>query len=242
MTEENDGKPIGERLVSTLMTRLHITRKNDLAEYFGKQPAQITNWERLTKITPTVVVNMVSALKQAMEKRALEDHKKLLKEAKDEREDSLIHSINPLIEYAPIEKIDWTTARPTSGNAELKPRGGFDVPLRTQLEHKHGVYVFYDSFLRPIYVGKAKDMDLWQESGRQFRRPINTTDVANYNHPVTNQIEVARKMSSVKFYVCHVACYISAYEIQREMIDSVEALLIRTNWNGLTNKKIESFN
>jgi hypothetical protein len=99
--------------------------------------------------------------------------------------------------------------------------------LRDKLKGKYGLYVYYDSQARPLYIGKANKTELYSEMTNRLSRK------AEYH---------LENLKAKKLENGEMTCYISAYEITpKDFIDNFEALLIRIFKNTLTNIKVENF-
>jgi hypothetical protein len=116
--------------------------------------------------------------------------------------------------------------------------------IRRVLLDSRGIYIFYDSMGRAIYVGKTEKQTLWQEAIGAFNRPRDEHQTMFLvNHPHNNVKKIIRNRQIVRtpFILFHVARYFSAYKVAEEQISSMEAFLIRAFANNLLNKKIEKF-
>jgi predicted transcriptional regulator len=136
------------------------------------------------------------------------------------RKNSLQKVITPIIELKKIKPEKYNAKYLILANEHKK-----DV-LKDSLEGKVGVYLFYNSQGKNIYIGKT-EKDLYFEICQQFSRNIEffAEGVKKEKHP---QGEIA--------------CYLSAYEISpKELIKNIEALLIRSYANDNTNIKMENF-
>jgi hypothetical protein len=153
-----------------------------------------------------------------------------------------------------------TAVQPIVEFYELAQSGGrtkqllFDVGqdlyrqgLQEQLATRHGVYVFFDSRGRALYVGKAKRLTLWEEATNAFNRDRKDVQaIRRVNHPTTNRQyktydEKGRQIRKVRVALCDIAAYISAYAVVEGMIDDIEAMLMRCFANDLLNARMEQF-
>ncbi|MFM5161130.1 hypothetical protein ACEUAT_19540, partial [Aeromonas veronii] len=118
--------------------------------------------------------------------------------------------------------------------------------LKTVLKSTNGVYVFYDSRGTPLYVGKAKDQCLWDEMKSAFNRDRKTQKIRTVLHPENGSgfspaYDSPRKIEWKHLQLCQLATYFSAYEAHTDMINRVEALLIRAFANSIMNARMETF-
>lgn len=115
--------------------------------------------------------------------------------------------------------------------------------LRTELEGKRGVYLFYDSRGRALYAGKAKQQSLWKEMRSAFNRDrgewqtLSRVDHPKKRTPFRRTNEKRRQILERRVPLSELAHYFSAYAIADDLIDSFEAFLIRAFANDLLNKQ-----
>jgi len=201
-----------------------------LARLLGMQSSQISQLKSKRSLTALEIANLVARTAQSSTQRAY---------------DSVVRTV---VEFFPTD-------------AALNSRGGvnmeiFDTKvngsqhpyrcgLKTELQKSIGVYVFYDSRGRALYVGKAKDQSLWAEMKSTFNRPRGEVQkISKVDHP---EIRVTFKRSDEKrrqiltrdIPLSQLAHYFSAYAIPKIIIGDVESLLIRAFVNDLLNKKKE---
>ena len=147
-----------------------------------------------------------------------------------------------MVEYYPIEA------------TESKQRAKWEIldtsivrerKVRDILYESHGIYVFYNSQCKAIYVGKANRRNLWNEMNCVFNRERDAQVVWQVRHPtIWNNFmpafEKARQIVKHKVYLHNIAHYFSAYSVEKDLIDNAEALLIRAFANDLTNLQMET--
>lgn len=119
--------------------------------------------------------------------------------------------------------------------------------LYRELKDTKGVYVFFDSRGKAVYVGSTKRKNLWDEMKSAFNRDRNTSvqQVFRVKHPARKQEykssdEKSRQIKKQGVQLHELACYFSAYQVHKDMIGTIEALLIRTSANDLLNDKMEN--
>lgn len=107
--------------------------------------------------------------------------------------------------------------------------------LRSFLEGKHGIYIFYNSTGNVIYIGKAERMFLYNEILQQLNRKISIyKDINSENR---SGVIAKKEIPQGEF-----TNFISAYEIKpKHYLPFIEALLIRSYANDNTNIKMENF-
>ncbi len=212
----------GTRFVDQLKAIFEIETDAELAELFDVTQPSINQWKNAPNLTPKRVARAIKRL-----------HKKTIESAQSS---ALNHAIEAIIEYAPIR------SQNELGNKGVKVRaadGYGHLRLRSLLENEFGIYIFYSSLCRPIYIGKANKTELWTEINSAFNRSLKL-DIHKVNHPRENQKSREVKLGKTNVNLFDVATYISAYKVEKEMIDNVEALIIRLFINELSNVKVEN--
>ena len=202
---------------------------NDVAQYLGTKAAQLSNWRTKGRdITNREIAGMFERSRKA----AVEEAQRT--------------AIMPVAEFYPIERTrspreaKWQLFA-SADNAPLPERG-----LRDALDTAQGVYVFYDTRGRALYVGKTKKLTLWKEMNSAFNRDRGRQELFRVQHPTRNQEFVSatdypRRIRQVSVALADIAAYFSAYEVAPSMIDVIETLLIRAFANDLLNTKMETF-
>jgi hypothetical protein len=220
----------GADFVEKLMQQFECDTETQLAEVLGQKQPTINNWKRREKITATVAAKAMRRLADRVEVEAEELRDQL-------RARQVAHSISALVEYAPIAV--WH--RPGNQNAQIKAADGYaHLDIRKTLEDRRGIYIFYSSMCSPIYVGKANKTELWGECNDAFNRHLKG-DLSRVNYPdVTQKTRTQPKLGRHTAKVYEVASYVSAYEVDKVLVDKVEALMIRSFINQLANVKIEN--
>lgn len=216
-------------LVNELRRSYNEPNNRLLADHLGISYETINKWHSSpVALTVKQVCNLVNKAKQAGMREA---H---------------LSSIRPIVEYYPIEASEslqgaaWELFDPElSGNRRQEK-------LKEVLRTSNGVYIFYDSRGTPLYVGKAKDQSLWDEMKSAFNRDRQTQKIRTVSHPYTGTgfspaYESPRKIEWMHLQLCDLATYFSAYEAHADMINRVEALLIRAFANGILNSRMETF-
>lgn len=158
--------------------------------------------------------------------------------------------VRPLVEFYPITACDSKHGARVELFDSKDERGTqhpFRHGLRTELDAKHGVYIFFDSRGQAIYAGKARKQSLWREMNLAFNRERGELQtVKRVKHPVRKQEyktsdEKARQIVDYAVPLYEIAHYFSAYEVTQSLVEDVEALLVRSFANNLLNKRMERF-
>lgn len=153
-------------------------------------------------------------------------------------------SIRPVIEYYPI---DWIVSRQGATYEFLDSKEPRQKELKALLMKKRGIYLFYDSMGKAIYIGKAKRQSLYAEMKSAYNRNrFHNQKIWIVQHVSQQRIfdpakEAARQITHKPMALHDIASYFSAFEVDLYLIDNIEALLIRSFANQLTNKRKERF-
>ena len=150
--------------------------------------------------------------------------------------------IRPVVEFFQLDPVLSKQKK----NYELFPTGDdasvYNNGLRDALEGANGVYVFFDSRGQGVYAGQASRQNLWKEARSSFNKDLGTNKTRKINlvsHPSTAAYkpwkEKQRSIAPTDVKISDLAVYFSAYEVSKEQIDDVEALLIRVFTNSLIN-------
>jgi hypothetical protein len=154
--------------------------------------------------------------------------------------------IQALVEYLPLNRSDSARyAKYEIFNAAPDEVSNHYLSKIKELTRgKSGIYIFYDSVGRAIYVGKAREQSLWAEVNLAYNRDRGDhQELYAVKHPTRNFREnrLDRKIQRLQFYLHDIARYISVYEVEKGFVDNMEAFLIRAFANGLMNGRIENF-
>lgn len=201
------------------------------AAYLDVNSAKLAQIKAEQKLSPLRVARLLRSCNSAARKQVNRD------------------LIRTVVEFFPIK----STTNGRGGVSEelfnITVDGGehpYRSGLKDELEAAHGVYIFYDSRGRALYTGKAKEQSLWKEMNLAFNRPRGERQsVARVEHP-NNRVpfrrseEKRRQIVTRQVPLSELANYFSAYAIDRDAIDALEALLIRAFPNDLLNKKRET--
>lgn len=152
------------------------------------------------------------------------------------------HAIRPIVEFYPL------TRTATNQNIRwniLDRKAPRMKQIQLELRTAHGVYVFYNSQCKAIYVGKANKLNLWRELKNAFNRKRDAQIIWNVKHPRTGKTfkpayVKKRSIKKRQVYLHEIASFISVYEVGDKLIDNLEAMLIRTFPNELSNAKMQS--
>lgn len=215
-----------EELLRKLRNKFNVDTNNQLSKYLG-----ITS----------------SALSQYPDEMSPENVARLVESAWDKGSSiGLEYGIFPIVEFFPINH----TMSKQGKKWEILPAKtdstARDNELRVGLKKAQGIYLFYNSECRVIYIGKTEGQNLWTEMKQTFNRKISTYKY-NYVHHPDNEKELSsplngnRRIVNYQAYLHDTAFYFSAYKVSPELINNLEAFLVRSLPNDLRNTKKESF-
>jgi DNA-binding XRE family transcriptional regulator len=156
------------------------------------------------------------------------------------------HAIKPLVELYPLECSESQQGKkfelfPLRKNATDHQNG-----VRDSLSNSCGVYIFYDSRGQALYVGKAKKQNLWKEMIEAFNRDrgyVQSIKLVNHDEnsefsPAHEQLKQPKQTSVL---LARLSWYFSAYIVDPNLVDDLEALLVRGFSNDLLNSRMEKF-
>lgn len=216
-------------LMEALTKKLGTTSQTELARVLGISVQTLINWKnRDEDLSALQIASALAKSRTAAVERAQ------------------LETIQPVVEFYRIDKC--LTKREASWQVF---DGGADATLyaqglRAELEDCYGLYVFYDSRGRALYVGKAREQTIWKEMNLAFNRKRDVQNIALVHHPERNQefkpgYEKLRQPKDTQLELFDLACYFSAYHVDDGMINDLEALLVRGFANDLLNVRMETF-
>ena len=200
----------GSELIAALKEKFDVNNNANLAKYLDVSVAHPGNLEkRQEDLKPYQVSDIVD---KAMKAKVKEISKTF---------------INPIAEYCPIPTEKGNSKR--NMLPSLKKGEG----LRKQLENANlGIYVFYNSSGRAIYVGKTADNKntLWMEMYSAF----NNRKMKIYHTENGATSKTKGRLPKPEVKLREMARYFSAYEIiNSQMCHNIEVFLLRAFANDL---------
>ena len=224
----------GSELINALKNKFGVKNNAELAKYLGVSGMHPKNLEDQKQDLGTKqIANLVD---KAMTKGRTEG-------TQQERDKILKNFITPITEYFPIEKVDSKHGK----NYEISPPGEHKdkwETLRKELQKANsGIYIFYDSSGRAIYVGKTAGtkISLWARMKMSFNHDQQKSRKLYSIDHGTNAKRQEQKLGPKPVQLHGLAKYFSAYEVDPGMVHNIEALLIRAFADNLMNKKMETF-
>lgn len=216
-------------LIDALARKLGTNSQKELAIALGVSVGTLVNWKnRDEDLSPSQVASALAKSRFAAVQKAQ------------------LENIQPIVEFYRIGKCltkreaSWQVFD-SSADANLYAQG-----LRAELEDCFGIYIFYDSRGRALYVGKAREQTIWKEMNLAFNRKRDVQNIALVDHPERNQefkpgYEKLRQPKDTRLELYDLACYFSAYHVDNAMINDLEALMVRGFANDLLNVRMETF-
>lgn len=216
----------GAKFIDSLKRKFRVSTDRVLAAHLGVSDPAIQVWKSGRSVTYLQLATLV--------------HKASF-------QSNIIH---PVAEFYPVATPDASVSGARDVFSEMDERSlvhPYRQGHREALEHHHGVYVFYDSRGRAIYVGKARRQSIWKEMNFAFNHPRGDVQtIRRVSHPTRRReykpAETQRRQITARDVPLHaLAAYFSAYSVPDAMIDNLEALLVRSFANDLLNIKMEKF-
>lgn len=216
-------------LIEALAKKLQTSSQSELASVLGISVATLTNWKnRDEDLSAAQVASALAKSQSAAVQRAQ------------------LETIQPIVEFYRItcclskREATWCVF---DGSADATR---YAQGLREMLNESYGIYIFYDSRGRALYVGKAKEQTIWKEMNLAFNRKRDVQNIALVQHPERNQefkpgYEKLRQPKDTQLELFDLAYYFSAYHIDDGMINDLEALMVRGFANDLLNVRMETF-
>ncbi|MBI1219617.1 MAG: hypothetical protein GC186_13830 [Rhodobacteraceae bacterium] len=151
--------------------------------------------------------------------------------------------IKPIVEYAGLDVDESGRNRMAIFDEAEWGSHSYWGEIISRLKATHGLYLFYDSMTRPLYVGIAQDQSIWLRANqsynhyrdRQLRVPMVSHPTSNVQYDPDRTRKIVRK----GFNLSEVASFFSAYEVSADLIPGLEAFAIRAFGGVLLNTKIE---
>jgi hypothetical protein len=218
-------------LLRHLRKKLGAVSDEELAELLGIRSGALTHWRKdTTALTPLQVAGALAKARNAAKAH--------------------VHSnaIRPIVEFFPIDPVAVGKAEKQLAVFPItKQCGKHYAGLYSELvKAKSGLYIFYDTRGCALYAGQTKKQNIWKEMNLAFNRSRSAQVMTLVRHPERDvefkpaHIKV-RQPTDMALKLHDLAAYFSAYEVIPEMVDDLEALLIRAFPNDLLNFKMERF-
>ena len=216
-------------LIEALAKKLQTNSHNELASVLGISVQTLNNWSnRDENLTALQVASALAKSRVAAVQRAQLD------------------TIQPVVEFYAIDRC--LTKREASWQVfDSSPQATvYAQGLKAELDSCYGLYIFYDSRGRALYVGKAREQSIWKEMNLAFNRKRDVQTIALVHHPERNQefkpgYEKLRQPKDTQLELFDLAYYFSAYHVDDGMINDLEALMVRGFANDLLNVRMETF-
>jgi len=202
-----------------------------IADHLGITLQALRNWRERKEVTTRQMVGLLFRTEGRAVKRAQQE------------------AIRPIVEFLKLTPSDSRSGAKTE-IFSVRGDDGKEHPylcgLRGELESHHGIYIFHDSRGRALYVGKARQTNLWQEIKNAYNRDRSVQKILRVKHPERRQQfrtsdEKRRQIQPQTVPLHDLAAYLSAYRVSDELIGELESLLVRSFANDLLNVRMENF-
>ncbi len=222
----------GKEVISELKKKFRVSTDKALGEALGLSIPAIQLWKNRPQCTLRQIAGLVHSASKA---GAVRFRKNI---------------VRPLVEFFEIDLCEsrhgakWELFADRDEDGEEHP---YYQGLKTELSATKGVYVFFDSRGQAIYAGKARQQSLWDEMTSALNRDRKAVQtIKRVRHPsrklpYRTTDEKDRQIVDQRVPLWELASYFSAYEVADEMIEDVEALLVRSFANNLLNKRMKRF-
>jgi hypothetical protein len=208
----------GDEFCEILQKQLGAKNFSASAKMLGVAPASLAIMRKKKKLGNLQIANFIKRVAEAKNKTLLEG------------------SVETIVEYFPIDAIQK--------QSYWYPFDGIDHPeLQTILKTNIGIYSFYNSEGRLIYLGKA-GKNLFGEMIQTFNRPFKGKYVMfAVSHPrekfKPKPDGKVRQITKQEAILADTASFFSAYKVHNSLILPLETLLIRVCANNLINTRME---
>jgi len=215
-------------LLEALERKLETTSQAHLASVLGVTVQTLVNWKnRDEELSPLQVAAVLVKFRHAAVERAQ------------------FETIRPVVEFFRIFRC--ATQRGASWLVLDASQSRYKEGLQKALDDSYGLYIFYDSRGKALYVGKAKEQTIWKEMNNAYNRKRGQVQsIKLVQHPEINKefktgYEKLRQPQETHLKLYDLAMFFSAYSVDPGMIDDLEALMVRGFANDLLNVKMETF-
>jgi hypothetical protein len=218
----------GNELIEALKRKFRADTNRSLGRQLGITVQAIHNWKNRPSVTTRQIASLVSSARISGGNFLAAD------------------SIRPIVEFFPIEKCK-SKQRAKYELFTVGDQHPYRNGVRDELSEQRGIYIFFDSRGQAIYVGKARQQDLWKEMNLAFNRDRGKVQkIKRVRHP-TRKVEYKTSLEKSRRIADHfvplhdLAWYFSAYDVADSLINKMEAMLVRSFANDLLNIRMEQF-
>jgi len=201
----------GSLLVPALRKKFRCKNNNQLSKFLGYSQPQIGNIQNRISNTAENIAQITYKAYKCGETTAF---------------------IEPIVEFYAIEK---GTKRKNSLTFSFLSDKSEDI--KNNLDSSYGIYIFFDSGGKPIYVGKAVNQTIAVRAKQSYnanlyRQIFKSKGIRRSSH-------VQPGWTAVRVH--DVADFFSAYRVRSDSIGHIEALLTRCMINTTWNRRVEGF-
>jgi transcriptional regulator with XRE-family HTH domain len=201
-----------------------------LAKRLGVTRVTLANWRNQRSVSVRQMVGLIARIEKATRMRA---------------EGSAVRPIVEFLRLDACESAKGAKQEIFSAKDDEGTQHPYLAGLRRELDEHRGIYIFYDSRGRALYVGRTKEQSLWAEINLAFNRDRSVQKIRRVAHPSRKQEfrtsdEKRRQISQATVPLHDIASYLSAYEVADGLISNMESLLIRGFANDILNVRMET--
>jgi len=209
----------GEAFCRLLREELDVKNNQQLSSALGVTAAAVSNLQKTQEVTPR---RFAGFLKRAITHSIGSEFQS---------------AIHPIVEFFPVKPtLKRTGKNKTFLEATKNPK------IIQILKKEIGIYSFYNSEGRIIYLGKTKN-NFWLEMNQTFNRDITNYKISLVDHKDEKYVEPKggkpHQIKPVPYSLSDAAAYFSCYQVQRDLIDILESFAIRIIPNNVINRKME---
>jgi hypothetical protein len=207
----------GALVIDALKKKFKASTFDGLAKHIGGTSVALWSLSNRRDVTPRQIAELVS--------RAVNSSGKAI--------------YSPIVEFHHVER--------HRKHQRFRPLDAEDKKYSKLVENLRaakGIYFFYDSTGRIMYVGKTEKQNLWDEMTNAFNRENIRNRIYLARHPRRRMGKRSSKSGARRINLQTVrlhdsAYYFSAYGVRREFIGVMERMIIRAVPNNLVNSRIE---
>ena len=160
----------GGDVIATLKRKFKTTTDDALGKKLGITVQAIHNWKNRSSVTARQIASLVNAAIKSGGLSLAAD------------------SIRPIVEFFPIEKCESKQGAKYE-LFSVSDKHPYRSGVRSELTEQRDIYVFFDSRGQAIYVGKARQQNLWKEMNNAFNRDRGEVQKIKRVHHPTRKVE-----------------------------------------------------
>jgi DNA-binding Xre family transcriptional regulator len=213
----------GKEVFGQLQKKLGISTARELAQKLGFAEATLCQLQEknLKPITiSTIICNTIKATQNEL----------------------ATTGVKAIVEFYPISKCESSHGIKMEFLDKHNTDEKVYSALRAELSMRSGLYIFYNSEGKLLYIGKTKGKtnSLWDEIKSAYNRERVPQILYLTRTRLSDSAPFTSKIKNENVFLHDISAYFSAYYVHDSLIDIIEALLIRITPNNNMNDRIES--